>query len=126
MRSVICNETDRTQDFRRTDGTLVAGGAFCIPLKAFVPQPLQSNILAETLEQRIVISYEKLAAHLNQAEVRVEICETKQGMRNKLSASRRKRRRELTQVEELRSKDMKKFERLEAAEAERAPVQDEE
>lgn len=122
----ICNKTNRSKEFRRTDGTGVAGKAFWIPLRSFVPQPDQSDILSEILEQRIVISYEKLAAYLDQAEALYESRKSKQGIQNVLSASRRKRRRELTPEEELMSDDERKFAEFKAAEAKRVQKRDEE
>lgn len=78
------------------------------------------------MEQTITIPYEKLAAYLDRAETRSELCKAKQGIADVLPAGRRKRRRESTPEEELRSEDERIIEGLEAAEARRVQERDEE
>lgn len=122
----MCNETNTSKEFRRADGTGVAGKAFSIPLESFIPQSVQSDFLPEALEQTITIPYEKLAAYLDTAETRLELCKAEQGIADVLPAGRRKRRRESTPEEELRSEDERIIEGLEAAEARRVQERDEE
>lgn len=81
--------------FLNVDGTAVSGTAHRIPFRSFTPEDICSQFSPETLDEELVLSYEKLALYLQSAEGEEELRKAGQarvkplraGMRMQMRAS---------------------------------------
>ena len=93
-----------------------------LQLRHFVPSQLE--VPSEALDKEVVIRYENLAAYLDTAEAHHQLTEAKNGILEVLRPGARKRRREVTPPEELKSEDERQYEQEELEELRRAHEQD--
>ena len=91
--------------FLSVDGTAVSGTAHRIPFRSFTPEDICSQFSPETLDEELVLSYEKLALYLQSAEGEEELRKAGQARVKPLRAGMRMQMRASTPPEILSVED---------------------